>query len=93
MMTIKKDEKTGTVDITGLHWNHYSKVMSSLDRMLTLLETPIEGNYQDNNRNKLLADYKELLDNLTLPKFPWHGEGRSTEDHVIMAINQKRTQG
>lgn len=73
------------IDILNIDWKDYSKIMKSLGLLIELLENnKIENEiYYEQNRIKLLDEYKELNEKLTSNQIPSKGQAESIDDNVI----------
>ncbi len=82
------------IDILNIEWKDYSKIMKSLGLLIELIESnKIENDiYYEQNRIKLLDEYKELIEKLISNEIPYKGQAVSIDDTVIemvKTINKK----
>jgi hypothetical protein len=77
------------IDITGVNWKEYHRIMISLDYMIQKLEKQIGDIHLDNHRVELLAEYKKLFQALSSTNVPWRGQAISLDDNVIEAVKKK----
>ena len=76
------------IDIQNIDWKDYNKIMKSLGLLIELIESnKIENDiYYEQNRIRLLAEYKELNEKLTYSQIPSKGEAVSIDDDVIEMV-------
>lgn len=76
------------IDVLNIDWNDYNKIMKSLGLLIELIESnKIENDiYYEQNRIRLLAEYKELNEKLTSSQIPSKGQAVSIDDNVIEMV-------
>lgn len=76
------------IDILNIDWKDYNKIMKSIETLIDLLENnKIENDiYSEQNRIKLLNEYKELNTKLISTQIPSKGQAVSIDDDVIEIV-------
>jgi|GEM_PF-3561143 len=85
---INVNREYSQIDILNIEWKDYSKIMKSLGLLIELIESnKIENDiYYEQNRIKLLDEYKELTEKLISIKIPYKGQAVSIDDTVIEMV-------